>query len=63
MDGTVKEKIMDYLAGKLTCKEVTEAVTEYLEGTFTFWERVRFQMHLNGIVLNEGRGQFLSLMN
>ncbi len=46
MDGTVKEKIMDYLAGKLTCKEVTEAVTEYLEGTFTFWEWVRFQMHL-----------------
>ena len=36
MDGTVKEQIMDYLAGKLTCKEVTEAVTEYLEGTFTF---------------------------
>ncbi len=46
MDGTFKEKVIDYLAGKITCKEVTEAVTEYLEGSLTLKDRVRFQMHL-----------------
>ncbi len=42
----LKNQIIDYLAGKLTCKEVTEAITDYLEGTLSFVEWVRFQMHL-----------------
>ena len=42
----LKNQIIDYLAGKLTCKEVTEAITDYLEGRLSFGEWVRFQMHL-----------------
>jgi predicted anti-sigma-YlaC factor YlaD len=30
----------------LTCKEVTEVVTDYLEGRQPFLERVRFELHL-----------------
>ena len=30
----------------LTCREVTELVTDYLEGRQTWLERVRFQMHV-----------------
>ena len=42
----LKNQIIDYLAGKLTCKEVTEALTDYLEGNLSVVEWVRFQMHL-----------------
>ena len=42
----LKDKVIDYLAGKLTCKEFTEAITDCLEGDLTFAQRVRFQMHL-----------------
>ena len=30
----------------LTCQQLTELVTEYLEGRMSFWQRARFQMHL-----------------
>jgi len=30
----------------LTCRQLTELVTEYLEGRMPFWRRVQFQMHL-----------------
>lgn len=30
----------------LTCKEMTDLVTDYLEGRMSFMDRVRFQMHL-----------------
>ena len=30
----------------LTCQQLTELVTEYLEGDMPFWRRVQFQMHL-----------------
>lgn len=30
----------------LTCKELTELVTEYLEGRMPFGSRVRFQLHV-----------------
>ncbi len=30
----------------LTCKEITELVTDYLEGRMSLTERMRFQMHL-----------------
>ncbi len=30
----------------LTCRELTELVTDYLEGRLSFLDRLRFQMHL-----------------
>jgi predicted anti-sigma-YlaC factor YlaD len=30
----------------LTCKELTEIITDYLEGHLTFVDRVRFQLHV-----------------
>ena len=30
----------------LTCKELTELVTEHLEGRQSFVERIRFELHL-----------------
>lgn len=39
-------QVMDCLAGRLTCKKLTEAVTDYLEGELTVAQWVRFQMHL-----------------
>jgi predicted anti-sigma-YlaC factor YlaD len=30
----------------LTCQEVTELVTDYLEGRMPFMQRVRFHMHV-----------------
>ena len=42
----IKNLVVPLFAGNLTCKELTEAVTDYLEGALTFTERIRFQMHL-----------------
>lgn len=30
----------------LTCRQITELVTEYAEGSLSFMDRVRFQLHL-----------------
>jgi anti-sigma factor ChrR (cupin superfamily) len=30
----------------LTCKEITDLVTEYAEGSLSFLDRIRFQMHI-----------------
>jgi len=30
----------------LTCKELTELVTDYLEGRMNFGDRVRFRLHI-----------------
>lgn len=30
----------------LTCRELVELVTDYAEGKMSFWEKLRFQMHL-----------------
>ena len=38
--------VFHHLAGSMTCKEVTEAVTDYLEGMMGLDQWVRFQMHL-----------------
>jgi predicted anti-sigma-YlaC factor YlaD len=45
-EATFKQVVTDYMAGKLTCKQITEVVTDYLEGTLSFWDRLRFHMHL-----------------
>ncbi len=42
----LKNHVTDHLAGRVTCREFTEAVTEYLEGSQGFLRWVRFQMHL-----------------
>ena len=30
----------------LTCRELTELVTDYVEGRLSLWQRVRFTMHV-----------------
>ncbi len=30
----------------LTCRQITELVTEYAEGNLSFMDRVRFQVHI-----------------
>jgi anti-sigma factor RsiW len=30
----------------LTCQQVTEVITEYLDGRMSFWRRAEFHMHL-----------------
>jgi predicted anti-sigma-YlaC factor YlaD len=30
----------------LTCQEITEIVTDYLEGRMSFWQRAQFHMHV-----------------
>ncbi len=42
----LKNAVMDYMAGKLTCVEVVDAVTDYLEGAMGPFKWLRFQMHL-----------------
>jgi hypothetical protein len=40
------QRVFHQLAGRLTCREVTEAVTEYLEGAMGMTRWTRFQLHL-----------------
>ena len=40
------QRVYHHLAGGLTCKQVTGAITDYLEGMLGVTGWVRFQMHL-----------------
>ncbi|MGH7411040.1 MAG: anti-sigma factor [Candidatus Methylomirabilis sp.] len=42
----LKLHVIDYLAGKITCRSVTEAITDYLERNMSLFLWLRFQMHL-----------------
>ena len=42
----IKIYVLDSLAGRLTCKEFVEMVTDYLDGTMTIGKRIRFHWHL-----------------
>jgi predicted anti-sigma-YlaC factor YlaD len=42
----IKIFVLDYLAGRMTCKEFVELVTDYLEGSLSFLQRVRLHLHL-----------------
>ena len=42
----IKVYVLDYLAGRMSCKEFVEIITDYLEGTMTFFQRARFHLHL-----------------
>ena len=46
MGNNFKQQLMGYMAGNFTCREIAELITDYLEGSFTLSQRVRFQMHL-----------------
>ena len=38
--------VLDYLAGRMTCKEFVEIVTDYLEGSMSLGKTLRFHLHL-----------------
>jgi hypothetical protein len=38
--------VLDYLAGRMRCKDFVEMVTDYLEGTMSLAKRIRFHFHL-----------------
>lgn len=46
MDSRLKHTLGRYMAGNFTCREMAQLVTDYLEGSLTFRERIRFQLHL-----------------
>jgi anti-sigma factor RsiW len=46
MDSKLKHTLMRYMAGNFTCREVARLITDYLDGSLTFGERIRFQWHL-----------------
>ena len=46
MDRNFKQQLMGYMAGNFTCWETAELITDYLEGSLTFTQRIRFQMHV-----------------
>jgi len=42
----IKIYVLDYLAGRMTCKEFVEIITDYLEGSMSLLTRLRFHLHL-----------------
>lgn len=44
---TIKRGLADALSDGMTCRTFVETVTEYLEGTPSWSDWVRFQMHLS----------------
>jgi anti-sigma factor RsiW len=46
MDTNVKSQLMKYMAGNFTCRDIAQLVTDYLDGSLTLGERLRFQLHL-----------------
>lgn len=42
----LKADMMHIMAGNMSCQELTELITEYLEGSMPFLQRLRFQIHL-----------------
>ena len=46
MDKTFKQQLLGYLTGNFSCRDIAELITDYLEGSFTLGQRLRFQMHI-----------------
>ena len=46
MDNNFKQQLMGYMVGNFTCQQIAELITDYLEGSLTLTQRVRFQMHV-----------------
>jgi anti-sigma factor RsiW len=46
MDMNFRRTMMKYMAGNFTCRDIAQLMTDYLEGSLSLRERVRFQLHL-----------------
>jgi predicted anti-sigma-YlaC factor YlaD len=46
MNKKLKNRLMAYMAGNLSCREVADLITEYLDGSLSLGQRVRVQIHL-----------------
>lgn len=55
----IRAWVLDHLAGKMTCRELTEGVTDYLQGMLPAGRWLRFQLHLG---LCRGCRAYLSQM-
>ena len=55
MANDLKGQVMHLMAGNISCQELADLITEYLEGSLTFSERIRLQIHLGlGIGISKG---------
>ena len=46
MANDLKGQVMHLMAGNMSCQELVDLMTEYFEGSLTFTDRIRFQIHL-----------------
>jgi anti-sigma factor RsiW len=46
MDANFQHKLRQYMAGNFSCREIAQLITDYLDGSLTFGERMRFHLHL-----------------
>ena len=42
----LQHTLMKYMAGNFSCREIALLITEYLDGSLSVGERLRFQLHL-----------------
>ena len=42
----IKAEIIHLMAGNMSCQELADLITEYLEGSMPLVQRIRFQIHL-----------------
>ena len=42
----MKAGMMHMMAGNMSCQEMTELITEFLDGSMPWFQRIRFQMHV-----------------
>jgi len=42
----MKAEMMHLMAGNMSCLEMTDLITEYLDGSMPLFKRIRFQMHV-----------------
>ena len=43
---SLKEQVMHVMAGNLSCQDLTDLITDYLEGCLSLTDKIRFQIHL-----------------
>lgn len=46
MNHNLKQRLMAYMVGNLSCQEVSNLVTDYLDGALPLSQRIRFHLHL-----------------
>jgi len=52
MANDLKGQVMHLMAGNMSCQELVDLMTEYLEGSLPFTDRIRFQIHLGFCVVS-----------